>query len=105
MTPPESTAVAVELERLRGDFGTGLTEIKGTLALLVERSNRAQDDIKQLRTDTETAIRELRDAADADVRELRAEVETLKRGRWPLPTLGILAGLGGTATGLIALYR
>lgn len=105
MTPPESTVVAVELAELRGEIRTGMESIKGSLAVLVERTTRTDADVRQLRADTATDIRELRDATDADVRELRAEIEALKRGRWPLPTLGVLAGVGGAVTGLIALFR
>lgn len=82
MTPPESTAVAVELERLRGTVATGFAEVKGSLAVLVERSDRNERDLTQLRQDTEK-----------DIGDIRTEIENLKRGRWPLPAVAALTGL------------
>ncbi|MFE9886290.1 hypothetical protein [Streptomyces scopuliridis] len=41
----------------------------------------------------------------SDVADHETRLRVLERGRWPLPTLGVLAGVAGTATGLIALYR
>ncbi|MFJ9031091.1 hypothetical protein ACIRQP_21680 [Streptomyces sp. NPDC102274] len=41
----------------------------------------------------------------ADVADHEGRLRTLERGRWPLPTLGVLAGVAGTATGILALLR
>ncbi|WP_432135138.1 hypothetical protein [Streptomyces sp. bgisy154] len=93
MTIPEPS-VAVELERLRGTVETGFARIDGQLALLVQRSDRAEEDVRQLREDVQK-----------DVAELRGEVEELKRTRWPLASIGALtalAALGLTLYGLIA---
>ncbi|MCZ0996393.1 hypothetical protein O1L44_30065 [Streptomyces noursei] len=92
MTVPEAS-VAVELERLRGTVATGFAEVKGSLAVLVERSTRTERDLQTLRDDTEK-----------ELTELRAEVEALKKTRWPLPTIAALAGTAGAATGVIALF-
>ncbi|MEU0199124.1 MULTISPECIES: hypothetical protein [unclassified Streptomyces] len=91
MTVPEAS-VAVELERLRGTVATGFAEVKGSLAVLVERSARHEQDLEQLRQDTEK-----------DIDALRTEVEALKKNRWPLPAVGALAGVAGAATGVISL--
>jgi hypothetical protein len=91
MTVPEAS-VAVELERLRGTVATGFAEVKGSLAVLVERSDRNEQDVKQLRQD-----------AEKDIAELRYDVEALKRNRWPLPAIGALTGIAGAATGVISL--
>ncbi|MEV1079858.1 hypothetical protein AB0I98_16675 [Streptomyces sp. NPDC050211] len=91
MTVPEAS-VAVELAQLRGEINTGLEQIKGTLGILVERTNRTDADVKQLRTDTEKTLT-----------ELRADVEALKTRRWPLQTVSVLAGAAGTVTGVLAL--
>lgn len=92
MTIPEAS-VAVELERLRGTVATNFAEVKGSLAVLVEQSNRNKEDVRKLRDDTEK-----------DLADIRAEVEALKKNRWPLPALGVLAGVAGAATGAIALF-
>ncbi|MGW1158417.1 hypothetical protein ACWD5Q_06490 [Streptomyces sp. NPDC002513] len=95
MTAPESTAaVAVELAELRGEIRTGLTEIKGSLAVLVERTARTDEDVKQLRTDVEK-----------DVASLRVEVEALKTRRWPLGAIGAISGMAGAAAGVAALFQ
>lgn len=92
MTVPEAS-VAVELERLRGTVSTGFAEVKGSLSVLVERSDRNERDLQQLRQDTEK-----------DIAGLRADVESLKRARWPLPAIGALTGIAGAVAGLLALF-
>ncbi|MER6632345.1 hypothetical protein ABT301_29695 [Streptomyces sp. NPDC000987] len=90
---PEASAVAIELERLRGTVTTGFAEVKGSLAVLVERSTRNEQDLVRLRDDTRKAL---------DV--LGAEVEALKARRWPLGVVGAMTGVVGAATGAIALF-
>ncbi|MFJ6566416.1 hypothetical protein ACIQNU_03290 [Streptomyces sp. NPDC091292] len=90
VTPQESTQVAVELERLRGTVATGFAEVKGSLAVLVERSDRQEQDMKQLREDTEK-----------DVGEVVQRVAALERARWPLPSI---AALTGVAALVVAVY-
>ncbi|MFE6022329.1 hypothetical protein ACFQ6O_38270 [Streptomyces sp. NPDC056441] len=91
---PEAQAVAVQLERLRGTVTTGFAEVKGSLAVLVERSTRTEQDLVRLRTETQRSL---------DV--LGAEVDALKARRWPLGMVGAMAGVVGAATGAIALFR
>ncbi|WP_405856104.1 hypothetical protein OG407_07170 [Streptomyces sp. NBC_01515] len=94
MTVPEASAtVAVELERLRGTVSTGFAEVKGSLSVLVERSDRNERDLQQLRQDTEK-----------DLGDLRTDVEALKRNRWPLAAIGALTGIAGSVAGLLALF-
>lgn len=92
MTVPEAS-VAVELERLRGTVATNFAEVKGSLAVLVEQSQRNKEDVRQLRHDTAQ-----------DLAELRADVEALKRNRWPIAAVTALTGVAGAATGAIALF-
>lgn len=94
MTPPESQDVALELERLRGTCAEGFAKLEGALAVLVERSDRNEADVKQLREDM-----------DRKVRVLRGELEEFKRGRWPLPSIGALTGVAGAVVAVIALVR
>ncbi|MGW4883351.1 hypothetical protein [Streptomyces murinus] len=91
MTQPET--VAVELAELRGEIRTGLETIKGQLAVLVARTVRTDEDLKQLRTDTEK-----------DITELRAEVEALKRSRWPLAQLNALVAIGAFVAAVASLF-
>ncbi|MFI9154476.1 hypothetical protein [Streptomyces sp. NPDC053367] len=71
-------SVALELERLRGTCETGFTRVDGQLALLVQRG----------------------DQTDKDIAELKAEVEALKRGRWPLPSIAAVCGVAGLGMAL-----
>lgn len=90
--PDPTTNIAAELAKLRGEISTGLESIKGSLALLVDRTNRTDADVKQLRTDVED-----------ELKALRAEVDGLKERRWPLPVIGALAAVGALAVAVIAL--
>lgn len=40
-----------------------------------------------------------------DVADHETRLRSLERGRWPLPTIAALAGVAGTATGVLALLR
>ncbi|WND33936.1 hypothetical protein RI578_06360 [Streptomyces sp. BB1-1-1] len=82
--PDPTTNLAVELANLRGEINTGLSDIKGTLGVLVERTNRTDADLAKLRTEVEK-----------EIDELRLEVNELKRGRWPLAQIGALAAVAG----------
>jgi hypothetical protein len=42
---------------------------------------------------------------DKDVSDHEARIRTLEKARWPLPSLGALAGLAGAATGAAALFH
>ena len=85
MTPPETGALAAELANLRGEINgvrgdlggvsRDLSEIKTACAVLVERSNRTEN----------------------DVRELETRVTSLEKNRWPLPSLAALVAVGSLA--------
>ncbi|MCX2968792.1 hypothetical protein WDH52_17465 [Streptomyces sp. TRM70308] len=78
LDPDRTTAVAVELERLRGTVEAGFARVDGALALLVQRSDQID---KQL--------------ADHETR-----LDSLERSRWPLASVTALAAVGGTAVAL-----
>lgn len=89
MTTPEAHNVVLELERLHGTVQTGFARIDGRLALLVQRSDRSEADVKQLRRDV-----------DDDVSGLRAEVEELKKSRWPMQAVTGVAAAGALGLAL-----
>jgi hypothetical protein len=39
-----------------------------------------------------------------DVADHETRIRTLEKARWPLPTIGVLAGVAGAATGAVALF-
>lgn len=40
-----------------------------------------------------------------DLGDHEQRLRSLERGRWPLPTIGVLTGVAGAAAGLLALFR
>lgn len=40
----------------------------------------------------------------SDLQDHETRLRTLERSRWPLPTIGVLAGVGGAVTGAMALF-
>ena len=40
----------------------------------------------------------------SDVQDHEIRIRTLERARWPMPTIGVLAGVAGAATGALALF-
>jgi predicted nucleic acid-binding Zn-ribbon protein len=107
VTPPETSALAAEIANLRGDIsgfrsdmaavGRDLSEIKTSCAVLVERSNRTEQDVRDLRREVEEEFRKIR---DDEVKPLKAEVAALKGRQWPLQSVAALASV--TAIGLTA---
>ncbi|MFG3273105.1 hypothetical protein [Streptomyces luteogriseus] len=98
MTPPETTSVAVELANLRSDigsFGRDLGEIKTSCAVLVERSTRTEQDLRDLRRDTEEAFRKL---LEDEIKPLKAGLAAVQGRQWPLQSVAALAS--ATAIGL-----
>lgn len=81
MTPPEQTVVAVELERLRGAVDTGFATLNGRLDVALQRTA----------------------SAEGDIAKLQADVESLKRSRWPLPAVAAVCGVAGAVTGAMSL--
>ena len=96
--PDPTAALTVELAHLReafgrlgenvSRFGQDIGEIKTACAVLVERSNR-----------TDTDVRKLQD----EVKELRGEVDALKDRRFPLPVVGALATVAALCLSVIGL--
>lgn len=87
MTPPEQAALASELAQLRGDVGQisrDIGDVKTAVAVLVERSTRTDQDVRDLRSELEE-----------ETRAVRNELETLKKVTWV--SVGAALVLGGSA--------
>ncbi|MGP4090199.1 hypothetical protein [Streptomyces sp. KR55] len=98
--PDPATNLAVELAQLRGEINTGLADIKGALGVLVERTNRTDADVRQLRADMDAELQKIR---EDEVKPLRAKVDALEERRFPLPVLGALATVGALLVSVIGL--
>lgn len=79
------------------------------LARTVDRIEHKLDEIvtatKDIRNDVadhETRLRNLEAMPKGDAIDVR--LTTLERAKWPLPTVGVLAGVGGAVTGALALF-
>lgn len=99
MGPEPGSATALELEKLRGELSTGFAEIKGSLNLLVQRSDqtdRSLADHRQELMDLDKRVADLERARAADA-ELGQEprLRSLEASRWPLASVGSLLGLAG----------
>ncbi len=75
--------VALALAELRSALEVGLAKIGGQLALLVQRS----------------------DQTDKAVEDLEQRVTSLEKGRWPLPTIAVLASITAVGLTLYAVLR
>ncbi|WP_406172263.1 hypothetical protein [Streptomyces sp. NBC_00996] len=75
--------VALALAELRSALEVGLAKIDGQLALLVQRS----------------------DQTDKAVEDLEQRVASLEKGRWPLPTIAVLASITAVGLTLYAVVR
>src|SRR5690606_39534018 len=91
----QTCALPIYLRTDIGGFGRDLGEIKTACAVLVERSNRTEQDVRDLRRDMEEEIRQMR---EDEVKPLKAEVAALKGRQWPLQSVAGLAS--ATAIGL-----
>lgn len=97
MTPPETSALTAEIANLRGDIngfrgdinavGRDLSDIKTSCAVLIARSDRTEQDVRDLR-------RELED----EVKSLRDDLTAVKSRQWPLQSVAVVAS--ATAVGL-----
>jgi regulator of replication initiation timing len=98
VTPPETSALTTELANLRsdiGNFGRDLSDIKSACAVLVERSNRTEQDVRDLRRELEDEVRKVR---EDEVKPLIARVEAMAARQWPLQSVAALASV--SAVGL-----
>ncbi|MER7725523.1 hypothetical protein [Streptomyces sp. NPDC096323] len=83
MTPTDANdpvADARELERLRGTLEAGFARMDGSLALLVQRSDRT----------------------DRQLTDHEARLDALERGRWPMAGIGALTAL---CVAVLALWQ
>lgn len=81
MTPTENqTSIAVELERMRGTFETGLTKLHGKLDVLVERGEHTDKRLS---------------AAEAAQSALATRVTALERRVWTASGVAAALGAGG----------
>lgn len=72
--------MAVELAEMRGEIRTGFAELRGQLGLALQRT----------------------DQAEADIDALEQRVESLERGRWPLPSIAALTGVASLVYTVVA---
>ncbi|MFE7118679.1 hypothetical protein ACFU99_25000 [Streptomyces sp. NPDC057654] len=75
--------VALALAELRNTLEVGFARIDGQLALLVQRS----------------------DQTDKAVEELEQRVTALEKGRWPIPTVAVLASITAVALAVFEAVR
>ncbi|MBQ0947641.1 hypothetical protein ACFWMH_10645 [Streptomyces tendae] len=84
MTTPE-TGVWVS----NGQMYQEVRDLAQTVGRIESKIDGILDDTKDIRSDI----------SDHELR-----IRTLERARWPMPTIGVLAGVAGAATGALALF-
>ncbi|MBT3157337.1 hypothetical protein KQH42_07385 [Streptomyces sp. CHA1] len=104
-SPSDPAAVALELERIRRTIEVGFTRTDGALALLVQRHDQTDEQIKDhaRRLDDVDARLDTVERGETD-RQKRTEtrLDALERTRWPLPSVAALVALCGL---LLSLYQ
>lgn len=92
MSGPETdrpaVSLALELAEIRRSVDVGFARTDGQLALVLQRVDQSDGQVAELKE---------------EVTGLRQEVEDLKRGRFPLPAVGILTGLAALGVSLAPL--
>jgi multidrug efflux pump subunit AcrA (membrane-fusion protein) len=95
------SALAVGLAELRGEFGTGIAEIKGSLGLLVQQATYTDKRI----TDHDTALASL-DRRTAELEHARAaDEEVLQANRRRMQTVSALAGVAAVVAAVVPLIH
>ncbi|MFE4413090.1 hypothetical protein [Streptomyces sp. NPDC056821] len=104
-SPSDPAAVALEFERIRRTIEVGFTRTGGDLALLVQRHDQTDAQVKDAfrRLDDHDGRLDTIERGDTD-RQKRTEdrITALERGRWPLPSLAALVALCGL---LLSLWQ
>lgn len=84
-----SASVALVLAEIRRSVDVGFARVDGQLALFLQRADQTDKRI----TGVEDDVDELRKALEGDIDELQKELDALKAGRWPLPSIAALTGV------------
>lgn len=93
--PVPDPTTALELEKLRGELSTGFAEIKGSLALLVQRAGQTEQVLVEHRSDIvdherRLSLLEQARAADAELGQ-EDRLRRLEDRRLPWPLLAAMA--------------
>ncbi|MEW1658578.1 hypothetical protein [Streptomyces sp. NPDC093707] len=102
-SPSDPAAVALELKRSRRTIEVGFTRTDGALALVVQRHDQTDAQIKDhaRRHDDHDVRLDVVERGETD-RQKRdsARLDSLERARWPLPSVAALVGVVGLALSL-----
>lgn len=91
--PTDTQGIALALVELKGSVAEGFATVNGHLALLTQRTDQTD---RQL-NDHEKRLDALERGETERQRKDASRLDTLERGRWPLPSVAALAGIGGLA--------
>lgn len=99
-SPSDPAAVALELERIRRTIEVGHARIDGSLALLVQRHDQTDEQIKDhaRRLDDHDVRLDVIERGETERQKRNdARLDALERARWPLPSVAALVGVTGLA--------
>lgn len=73
-------------------------------AQMYQEMRSLHDAVNRVETKVDAFNSQVKGITD-DLADHESRLRSLERARWPLPTLGALAGVAGAATGLLALFH
>ncbi|WP_406000677.1 hypothetical protein [Streptomyces sp. NBC_00829] len=73
-------------------------------AQMYQEMRSLHDAVSRVETKLDGLLGDYKEVKD-DLSDHETRIRALERGRWPLPTIGVLAGVAGAATGIIAMLR
>lgn len=98
MTPPETSMIQLELERLRGAVDTGFATLNGRLDVALQRQSQTEADVHALDEKHDRDIQAVENQHAADMAAMRKHVDTENKDlRSALSTVQrtVWMGLGG----------
>lgn len=100
-TTGDPASVAVALAELKGTMETGFATINGSLQLLAQRGDQSDRRLE--------AVEQRLDAIERGETEQQkrtgSRLDALEAGRWPVRTIGMLAGVAGAGAAVVALWH
>lgn len=111
MSAPDTSdpaAVAVALAELKGAMETGFATINGSLQLLAQRgdqSDRRLEVAEQRMEAVEARLDTIERGETEQQKRTAGRLEALEANRWPVRTIGMLAGVAGAGAAVVALWQ
>jgi hypothetical protein len=97
----DPAAVAVALAELRGTMAAGFANIDGKLALLAQRGDQNDRRLEAV----EQRLDVIERGETEQQKRTGGRLDALEAARWPVRTIGMLAGVAGAGAAVVALWQ